>query len=137
MIRLTGRYRNEIDSDQLVNLYENSGWVSYTKDMNKLKRALANSLYVVTAWHDDRLIGLARAVGDGETILYIQDVVVHTDYRRHRIGTGLIEKIIKEYPDIRQKALLAEDNDDIRSFYEEIGFMACDQGNMVGFVRFD
>ena len=137
MVKITSKSRDKLTEDHLKKLYEDAGWVSYTCDMEKLKRAIDQSLYVVTAWYHEELVGLLRVIGDGETILYIQDLLVMKAHRRHKIATGMIEKVVKKYPDVRQKVLMADDTDDIRGFYEEVGFMACDQGDMVGFVRFD
>lgn len=58
---------------------------------------------VITVWHEQQLIGLIRSVGDGETILYIQDLLVHPAYQNKGIGTQLIEKMVQAYPKVRQK----------------------------------
>lgn len=137
MVKITMHGKDRLTEDNLKALYEDAGWVAYTCDMAKLQRAIHQSLCVVTAWYHDQLIGLTRVVGDGEMILYIQDVVVMKAHRRHKVATGMVEKVIKAYPHVRQKVILAEDTDDTRGFYEEVGFMACDQGDLVGFVRFD
>lgn len=137
MVKITMHGKDRLTEDNLKALYEDAGWVAYTFDMAKLQRAIHQSLCVVTAWYHDQLIGLTRVVGDGEMILYIQDVVVMKAHRRHKVATGMVEKVIKAYPHVRQKVILAEDTDDTRGFYEEVGFMACDQGDLVGFVRFD
>lgn len=137
MVKITCQHVDRLKTENLRALYEDSGWVSYTKDMDKLLSAVRNSLCVITAWYNDELIGLLRAVGDGETILYIQDILVMQKHRRHKIATGMVEKLLKKYPQVRQKVLLTDDTDDTRGFYEEIGFMSCDQGDLVSFVRFD
>jgi hypothetical protein len=62
---------------EIVELYEAVGWSAYTKDPSRLAAAVSASLAVVTARRDDgRLIGLARLVGDGLTIVYLQDIRV-------------------------------------------------------------
>jgi len=137
MVKITGKHKEDLSIVALKKLYEDSGWVAYTCDMDKLKRAIDKSLYVVTAWYHQELVGILRVVGDGETTLCIQDLLVMKAHRRHKIATEMLEKVVKKYPDVRQKVLVADDNDDIRGFYEEVGFMACDQGNLIGFVRFD
>ena len=38
-------------------------------------KALKNSLYVVAAYADDRIVGMGRIVGDGAVICYIQDII--------------------------------------------------------------
>lgn len=137
MVRITSRVREELTDEQLTKLYEEAGWISYLKDLNKLRRAIAHSLYVLTAWHEEELIGLMRVVGDGETVLYIQDILVAKPYRRNKIATRMIEKMLTAFPEVRQKVLLTEDLEEVRAFYEEVGFMSCDQGDLVAFTRFD
>lgn len=137
MVKITCKHRSDISDDQLRHIYDEAGWIAYTCDMDKLKRAIDNSLYVVTAWYNEELVGILRVVGDGETILYLQDLIVHKNHRRHKIATGMLEKVINKFPEVRQKVLVAEDSDDSRGFYEEVGFMPCDQGDFIGFIRFD
>ena len=64
------------DKEQILFLYRSVGWTEYTKDSARLFRALKNSLDILTIWNNNELIGLIRAVGDGETILYIQDLLI-------------------------------------------------------------
>ena len=64
--------------EQLLELYTDAGWIAYTSDPDRLERAVRQSQAVYTAWDGSRLAGLLRAVGDGETILYVQDLLVHT-----------------------------------------------------------
>ena len=64
-------------TQELVELYDAVGWVAYTRDPETLTRAVRASLHVVTARKDGRLVGLARVVGDGETIAYLQDLLVY------------------------------------------------------------
>ncbi|MDK2951797.1 MAG: hypothetical protein PWQ77_1462 [Kosmotogales bacterium] len=125
------------DIESLENLYNDAGFSFYTKDMKKLYNAIKKSLFVVSAWHDNVLVGLARAVGDGETILYIQDILVLKSYKRKRIGTASTEIIVKKYPHVRQKVLLTDDTAEMRYFYESLDFVPCDKGNLVAFVKFD
>ncbi len=48
-------------------LYNDAEWVAYTRDEDKLMRAIVASRDIVSAWQDDTLVGLIRTVGDGET----------------------------------------------------------------------
>ena len=137
MVKITCKYKNDIPPEQLKGLYEDAGWITYTCDMDKLQRAIEGSLYVVTAWYKEELVGLLRVIGDGETIIYLQDLIVKRAHRRHKIATEMVEKVIRKFPGVRQKVLIAEDTEDIRGFYEEVGFMACDSGDFIGFIRFD
>ena len=125
----------QINQHDLKALYEDVEWYAYTKDLNQLQQALENSLYVLTAWEGEQLIGLIRVVGDGLTILYIQDILVLNSHQNQGIATELVKRILYKYKDVRQKVLLTEEAPDVRHFYEKNGFDSCDQGTLVAFVK--
>ncbi len=120
--------------EELLSLYNDVKWSAYTKNPNKLKKAIDNSLKIITVWEGRQLIGLIRAVGDGETILYIQDILVREKHQRKGIGKRLIQMILSSYPDVRQKILLTDDTEKTRRFYESVGFSACDDGKIIAFA---
>ena len=124
-----------IDVAQLENLYNDVGWLAYTQDLSLLKQAVSNSLDVVSAWDKDKLIGLIRIVGDGLTIVYVQDILVLNAFQNKGIATQLMQRILHKYGKVRQKVLLTEEAQDVRHFYEKHGFQSCDQGNLVAFAK--
>ncbi|MDT2782065.1 GNAT family N-acetyltransferase [Vagococcus fluvialis] len=125
----------QIDKSHLEKLYSSVGWAAYTKNLDVLEKAINHSLQVISAWNEDELVGLIRVIGDGFTIIYVQDILVHPDYQDKKIGTELMTKILDNYPEVRQKVLLTEDAPDIRHFYEKFGFTSCDKGNAVAFYK--
>ncbi|WP_057915790.1 GNAT family N-acetyltransferase [Peribacillus muralis] len=126
-----------IEQDDLRGLYEDAEWYAYTKDLNQLQQALLHSLLVVTAWDQGKLIGLTRIVGDGLTIVYIQDILVLHAYHNQGIATIMMQHVLEKYKDVRQKVLLTEDAPDVRHFYEKNGFQSCDKGTLVAFASLD
>ncbi len=62
----------------------------------QLQRAVAASRLVISAWEQDELIGLIRVVGDGETIAYIQDVLVKAAWQNKGIGKELMRRVLKK-----------------------------------------
>ena len=124
-----------INQQNLQELYEDVEWYAYTKDLNQLQQALENSLFVLTAWEGKQLIGLIRVVGDGLTILYIQDILVLNSHQNQGIATALMNRVLEKYKDVRQKVLLTEEAPDVRHFYEKNGFASCDQGTLVAFAK--
>lgn len=125
----------QIYKSDLEKLYSSVGWAAYTKNLEVLEQALNHSLQVISAWNEDGLVGLIRVIGDGFTIIYVQDILVHPDYQDKKIGTELMTKILDNYPEVRQKVLLTEDAPDVRHFYEKFGFTSCDKGGAVAFYR--
>ena len=57
--------------------------------------ALPHSLYCVCALLQDQVIGMARIIGDGGLVYYVQDVIVLPEYQRQGIGTRLMAAIIE------------------------------------------
>ena len=124
-----------INLKQLINLYQSVGWTSYTEKPELLQQAVHNSLYVLGAFDHDQLIGLIRVVGDGLTIIYIQDLLVLPAYQNKGIGSTLINKVRKEFRHVRQQVLLTMEEPVTRAFYEKNGFTSCDQGELVAFYH--
>lgn len=122
---------------QVEKLYNDVEWYAYTKDLEVLQQALSHSLEVISAWNGDKLVGLIRAVGDGLTILYIQDILVLKAYQNQGIATQLMEQMMEKYKNVRQKVLLTEEAPDVRHFYEKNEFESCDQGRTVAFAKFN
>ena len=51
---------------------------------------LANASLTVTAWHGDRLVGIARSLTDFSYVAYLADLAVDAEYQRRGIGKRLI-----------------------------------------------
>lgn len=131
------KYIKDIKEENIKSLYDDAGWIAYTKDMENLMEAINNSLEVITAWEDDKLVGLIRAVGDGKTILYVQDILVLESYKRKSIGSKLLNLLLEKYSNVRQKVLLTDESIETRKFYEANGFTSCDKGDVVAFAKFN
>lgn len=125
----------QIPLTELLDLYNSVGWYAYTTEPETLKRAIEQSLVVHTLWDHKKLIALIRAVGDGETILYIQDLLVHPEYQRRGYGKTLLETVVADYPHVRQKVLLTDDSTKTQTFYNTIGFEEVGTQQMRAFYR--
>ena len=135
-MNITYKQTKSISREQLENLYSDVGWTAYTTDMDLLQQALLQSLDVISAWDGERLVGLIRTVGDGLTILYIQDILVLGAYQNQGIATKLLQMAMQKHKTVRQKVLLTEEAPDVRHFYEKNGFESCDKGSAVAFGKF-
>lgn len=122
--------------EAVLKLYRDAGWTNYTRNPEKLMQAIGASHTLLTAHADEELVGLLRTVGDGTTICYIQDIIVHTTHRRHGIGRELLQRALELHADVRQVVLLTDDTETSRAFYRACGFRSCDDGKLVAFARF-
>lgn len=122
--RVELRVGSEIPVAELIGLYDSVGWKAYTVSERRpdLPRALRNSTYVVSAWYDGRLIGLARALSDDVSVFYLQDLLVLPGYQGQGIGTRLLRNCLERYDHVRLYVLLTEDDERARRFYESFGF---------------
>ncbi|WP_102692301.1 GNAT family N-acetyltransferase [Rummeliibacillus pycnus] len=134
-MRIVFKNSKNIDKDQLEKLYNDVQWTAYTKNMELLQQALRNSLEVISAWDGEQLVGLVRIIGDGLSIIYIQDILVMNVYQKQGIATRLMQQVLTKYDYVRQKVLLTEEGENVRHFYEKNGFQSCDQGSLVAFAK--
>lgn len=81
----------QLDFAAVLDLYASVSWSNYTNHPRRLEQAFHQSLFVMAAYDDDEeLVGLIRAVGDGLTIVFIQDLLVCPHYQRQGIGRSLL-----------------------------------------------
>lgn len=86
---------------------------------DKLRRAFLNSTTVCYAFDRDRLVGVARAISDGEYHAVIYDVAVHPDYQRCGLGQQIMTRLQEKLP-VWRTMLIASSN--VQGFYGQLGF---------------
>ncbi|QXD26049.1 GNAT family N-acetyltransferase [Opitutia bacterium ISCC 51] len=80
---------DSIESTAVIELYEANNWSSVEKS-ERLMKALRGSHSLVTARVDGMLVGLGNAISDGHLLVYYPHMVVHPDYHRQGIGSGIM-----------------------------------------------
>ena len=122
--------------EDIKRIFKSANWSAYLKDDEKLKRAFENSLYLLGAFENDKLIAFIRCVGDGEHILLIQDLIVDADYYRQGIGTKLFKYVSDKYKDIRTFCLFT-DIHDVRDneFYKSVGMVKIEEKDTISYIR--
>ena len=121
--------------DEILRLYSEVGWTAYTENMVALEEGYKNSLLVLAAYEGDELLGIIRAVGDGCTIVFVQDILVFPGHQRRGVGTALLEAVLKRYPDVRQVELVTDNTPKTVAFYRSLGFSELSEIGCCGFMR--
>jgi ribosomal protein S18 acetylase RimI-like enzyme len=121
------------DENAILNLYNENEWIAYINDKQSLFRGIKNSLDIIAAYDNGLLVGMIRTVGDRETIIYIQDILVLPQYQRRGIGTILLKRIIDKYKTVRQIVLATDNTIKTSKFYESIGMESYEKSDIVGF----
>lgn len=121
--------------EDVLPLYEAVGWTNYTTKPEMLEVAYKYSLHIIGAFNDDeKLIGVLRGVGDGASILFIQDILVYPEYQHQGIGTKLLQQTLEKHKNVYQIQLATDDSTKTVSFYESNGFTNLTSLNCVSFI---
>ena len=139
-MKLSIREDRTIPLPELLRLYGSVGWVNYTARPERLEAALRGSLTVLGAWAEaedgsETLVGIARAVGDGCTIVFIQDILVLPEYQRQGVGTALVREVLKRRGDVYQIELATDREERTLGFYRSLGFTEFSDMGCAGFMK--
>ena len=130
------REYKDFNENEIRSLYDSVGWTAYTRDMPALEKGYRNSLLILAAYEGDQLAGIARAVGDGTTIVFIQDILVKPDRQRQGIGTALLKAMLDRYANVRQIELTTDSRPETIAFYKSLGFSEFSQIGCSGFMHY-
>ena len=61
-----------------------------TSDLKRLELMLNNSNFVLTAWDNDKLVGILRGMTDFSYACYLSDLAIDKEYQKQGIGKTLI-----------------------------------------------
>ena len=120
---------------EIRRLYTEVGWTAYTENMSVLEQGYKNSLLVLAAYENDELLGIIRVVGDGFTIIFVQDILVFPREQRKGVGTALMRAVLDRYPDVRQIELATDNTSKTVAFYKSLGFTEFSEMGCCGFMR--
>lgn len=95
------RFVSSVGKSELIELYKDAGWwrEEYGADTSFLDGIASGSFCFAGAFLDGRLIGMGRALSDGCSDAYIQDVAVLKKYRGMGIGRKIVSAIVERLED--------------------------------------
>ncbi|MFD0044543.1 GNAT family N-acetyltransferase [Pseudarthrobacter scleromae] len=140
MITINVVKAQDLPLSEILELYRAVDWLAYANDPANLVRALEGSSTLVAAHDGQTLVGLARVISDDASICYIQDILVMPSHHRRGIGRALAERALEQYPHVRQKVLITDDEPKQKAFYEALGYTQTEEfqrGSVKAFIRFD
>ncbi len=107
----------------MIAIYQAAGW--WPQRTAEQVSAVLGSSPAVGAWHDEKLVGFARAVTDGILRAYVEDVVVFPDRRGTGIGQALMDCLMEALGPIPVVTLFC--SPDLVPFYELHSFRGTKQ----------
>ena len=119
-------YRNtkEFTEQELQRLFLSVKWES-GNDPGKLVRAMLNSTHVISAWDGNKLVGLIRALSDGETVAFLHYLLVDPAYQGHHIGDELMKRVLRYFENLLYVKIMPSDPKTL-PFYARYGFRQYD-----------
>ena len=117
---------DELTAEEFIHLWE-SVW-GEGPSLEQTKLAMDNTLFRVSIFDGNKIVAMARVIGDKGLCYYIKDVVVLPEYQGKGIGRMLIDELLKYInehgvPDTNIFGELCAMPDKI-PFYEQFGFSA-------------
>ena len=117
---------NELTAEDFIYLWE-SVW-DEAPEIEQVKLAMDNTLFRVSIYDNDKLIAMARVIGDKGLDYYIKDVVVIPEYQKKGVGRLLINELLKYINDngIKNTEIFVElcAMPKVIPFYKKFGFDA-------------
>ena len=120
---------------EILSLYASVGWTAYTDQPEVLRKGFENSMLTLAAYKGDQLLGIIRAVGDGHTIVFVQDILVFPEHQRKGIGSALLQAILNRYSHVRQIVLATDNTLKTIAFYKSMGFREMSEIGCCGFMK--
>jgi len=116
--------KKDLPAKQLFRLFYAAGWAGSEPEpepssLDFFNIPFINSTLVVSAWDNERLIGVVRVLSDKFIRSAIYDLVVDPDYKSKGIGKELIQRCINHFPDTEW---LVQTEKHIAGYYEKLGF---------------
>ena len=112
------------NTEEILALYQNARWWHTDFLIADIPRILQGSYAFVVAVNagSGKAIGMGRILSDGVSDAYIQDLIVHSEYRRKGIGRKILLRLLSicTTAKIDWIGLIAEHGTE--EFYEELDF---------------
>lgn len=123
------RINETLNPQDIAQVFQSSGINRPSHDLERLSKMFAHSNLVISAWDQNQLIGVGRALTDFSYCCYLSDLAVHSTYQRQGIGRKMIEQIQIAIGD--QVALILLSAPDAMHYYPKIGFEKIENGFVI------
>lgn len=85
---------NQLQAEDFIRLFASAGWGELPQDM--VEMSLANSYATFSVKRGNKVIAMARLLGDGAMSFFLKDLVVAPEYQGTGIGSKLLTHV-EEY----------------------------------------
>lgn len=123
------RVNEKVSAQAVIEVFRSSGIVRPVEDLKRIQTMLDNSNLVVTAWHNNELIGIARSITDYSYCCYLSDLAVRKEHQKFGIGKALVE--LTQQAIGEQAMLVLISNNNALDYYPKVGFEKVENGYII------
>ncbi|AMA74113.1 MULTISPECIES: GNAT family N-acetyltransferase [Aneurinibacillus] len=123
------KYNEPVKAEDVVQVFKKSGITRPIEQKERIQKMLDHANIILTAWDNNKLVGIARALTDFSYCCYLSDLAVDKDYQKNGIGKELIKRIRKVIGEEVALILLSAPN--AMDYYPKVGFEKVDNGFII------
>lgn len=122
MKEISYRVNETISHEEFISVLNTSGLAERrpVEDKKCIDGMLRQSNLMISARHNEQLVGIARSVTDFHYCCYLSDIAVAKKYQKKRLGRELLQQTLGELEDTCKLILLSAP--DAVNYYPHIGF---------------
>ncbi len=110
------------DCADVAALYQEGGWWDSSWDMRMIGEIISHSFRFLVVRNEGSLLGMGRIITDGVSDAYLQDIFVTEPARGNRIGTMLVQNLLKICKEAGIGWIGITAAPDTEYFYRQFGF---------------
>lgn len=115
--------------EEIIEVYKSSGINRPITDTDRIRQMYEHSNVILTAWHENRLVGISRALTDYCYCCYLSDLAVCKPYQKQGIGKSLVKLTKDKLGESVTLILLAAP--EAINYYGKIGMASINNGFMI------
>jgi ribosomal protein S18 acetylase RimI-like enzyme len=128
-------YKHDVipTAQQVIELYDSAALPRPTHDADRIALMYKNSNLVVTAWDNNKLVGVSRTITDWVWSAYLADLAISPDHQKLGIGKKLVDITREKLGELSMLLLLSVPT--AFEYYPKIGFTKEDRAFMIPRVK--
>ena len=131
MATMTIKYKSGIvpPLEAIIDLYDSADLERPLADKDRIGKMYANSNLIISAWHEEKLVGISRCLTDFSYCCYISDLAVRKEYKCAGVGKKLIQLTKEVVGDDSNLLLLSAPA--AMEYYPKVGFEKVENGFII------
>ena len=129
MSEIEYRHNYPLDPVEVARVFNASGITRPTGDLARIARMFAAPSLVISAWQNERLVGVSRSLTDYSYCCYLSDLAVDKALQGQGVGKELIKRTQAVIGDEVSLILLSAPG--AMSYYPVVGFQRADNAFVI------